>query len=422
MNFPRSRVFWAVGLGHFVNDTFMSMGPVLLAFLSVSVLPMTNTQIGLTVSAAQFAGAISQPGFGLLADRNGGRWLGAGGVAWTVSLFMLAVVGAQTGYFWLMFIPFVSMALGSGAFHPAGAMHAADSDRDRAASNLAYFFLMGQTGLALGPLLAGVILDAFNGSGQSLYNGAFMPVYEIPFVWSGNAVPVVFAGMMMFPAVAFMLSTLPNTQRYAGDAAGRAASKGGSLKLPLGAFALLGLMVALRSLAQPGSVTFIPVLFQQKGWSPSEYGAITSSFWIASGIAGVVFGNLADRYDRRLIVAASLALGAPVFFALPLVDGPVAFALAITAGGLTGGSHSIIVVLAQELIPAAKGFASGAILGFIFGTGALGSVLIGFISDVIGLGPTFQIVAATTFIAGALALALPGRRAPLPVTERATSS
>jgi len=109
-----------------------------------------------------------------------------------------------------------------------------------------------------------------------------------------------------------------------------------------------------------------------------------------------------------------------VFFALPLVDGPVAFALAIIAGGLTGGSHSIIVVLAQELIPAAKGFASGAILGFIFGTGALGSVLIGGISDVIGLGPTFQIVAATTFIAGALALALPGRRAPLPAAEPAS--
>jgi FSR family fosmidomycin resistance protein-like MFS transporter len=180
--------------------------------------------------------------------------------------------------------------------------------------------------------------------------------------------------------------------------------------LPLRAFGILGVVVALRSLAQPGSVTFIPVLFQQKGWSPSEYGAITSSFWIASGVAGVMFGNLADRFDRRAVIAVSLFLAVPMFFMLPLVDGPVAFLLAILAGGLSGGSHSIIVVLAQDMIPAAKGFASGTIMGFIFATGALGSLLIGTISDQIGLETTFQLVAAATLAASVVALALPAGR------------
>src|SRR3989304_2128091 len=72
MHIPRQRLFWAVGLGHFTNDTFVSMGPVLLAFLSVSALPMTNTQIGFAVSTGQMIGALSQPFFGLLADRSGG--------------------------------------------------------------------------------------------------------------------------------------------------------------------------------------------------------------------------------------------------------------------------------------------------------------------------------------------------------------
>jgi len=421
MNIPKQRVFWAVGLGHFVNDVFMSMGPVLLAFLSVSVLPMTNTQIGLTVSAAQLLGAVSQPWFGLMADRTGGRWIGAGGVAWTVGCLMLAVVGAQTGYFWLMFIPFVSRGLGSGAFHPAGAMHAADSDSTRSASNLAYFFLLGQTGLATGPVLAGIVLDRVNVGVQSSFNSAFTPVYDIPFVWSGTALPLLFIAIIALPVVTFMALSLPASAIYRAanaEATQKKATDSGGLpaQLPVKAFAILGVMVALRSLAQPGSVTFIPVLFQDKGWSPAEYGAITSSFWIASGVMGVVFGNIADRFDRRWVVAISLALGAPAFFLLPVVDGAFAFALAILAGGLTGGSHSIIVVLAQELIPSAKGFASGAILGFIFGTGALGSFLIGTISDSIGLGATFQLVAVAVVIASVIALALPAKAGQPPAT------
>lgn len=413
MNLPRTRTFWAVGLGHFVNDVFMGMGPVVLAFLSVSVLPMTNTQIGLTISASQLAGALSQPGFGLAADRNGGRFLGAGGVAFTVSLLLLSLVFAQTGYFWLMFIPFVARGLGSGAFHPVGAMHASDSEPTRAATNLSYFFLLGQTGLAMGPAVAGMLLDAANPGYSAMFTTPFAALNVDAFIRESSVFPVYFLGLIALPAVWMMTTVLPSAamhraNRQPATKAQESRAAGGGI--PWRAFAVLGVLVALRSLAQPGSVTFIPVLFQQKGWSPAEYGTITSLFWIGSGIAGVFFGNLADRFDRRHVVFASLALAAPAFFFLPLANGAAALLLAVGAGALSGGSHSIIVVLAQELIPSAKGFASGAILGFIFGMGALGSVLIGGLADVIGLGTTFQLVAVGIIGAGLLALFLPGRR------------
>jgi FSR family fosmidomycin resistance protein-like MFS transporter len=273
---------------------------------------------------------------------------------------------------------------------------------------MAYFFLMGQTGLALGPFLAGLLLDVANPPFYLAFNAPFAPVYEIPFVWSARVTPLLVTVLLALPILLFMMIAMP---RPVIQSVGNAARATISIRsLPLRAFGILGVVVALRSLAQPGSVTFIPVLFQQKGWSPSEYGAITSSFWIASGVAGVMFGNLADRFDRRAVIAVSLFLAVPMFFMLPLVDGPVAFLLAILAGGLSGGSHSIIVVLAQDMIPAAKGFASGTIMGFIFATGALGSLLIGTISDQIGLETTFQLVAAATLAASVVALALPAGR------------
>lgn len=414
MYFPRTRKFWSVGMAHFTNDVFMSAGIVVLTFLSATVLPMSNTQIGFAISAKQLAGAVTQPFFGLRADKTGGRFIGTGGLLWVVVTFFAALVLALTTQnYWAMLIPFVLQGIGSGAVHPVGALHAAESNDDRAATNTAYFFLMGQMGLALGPTLVGLLLDSANAN--SLI--AFGDWLGFPGAGNFNAdfSLVFWLAVVAVPIAGFVFGGIPAMRtRIADDTAAIDATDNKPKKISAGVvswtpFFVIGGMVILRSLAQPGSVNFIPVLFEQKGWSAAEYGAITSSFWIASAISGVVFGDLADRYDRRYVVMASMVLSAPAFFLLPLLDGPAAFALAIIAGGLSGGSHSIIVVLAQELIPDSKGFASGAILGFIFGTGALGSLAIGVISDSIGLSVTFQLVSITAVLAGFLGLLLPKR-------------
>src|SRR5262245_57818517 len=118
----RNRLLWAVSFGHMSNDLFMGIGPILLAFLGAHFLHINVAQIGLAVSLRDMVGAISQPFFGWRGDRSGGRWLAAGGVVWVVIFLMLAVALALSGQFWLMLVPFALSALGSGAFHPVGAM------------------------------------------------------------------------------------------------------------------------------------------------------------------------------------------------------------------------------------------------------------------------------------------------------------
>jgi MFS family permease len=177
--------------------------------------------------------------------------------------------------------------------------------------------------------------------------------------------------------------------------------------LPLRAIAFFVLLVTLRSLANPGTVAFIPRLFQSKGWDASAYGLITSLFWIGSGFTGVLFGVLADRIQSRYIIAASLLLSAPMFFLLPVADGGLALMAALLAGALSGGVHSLLVVQAQHMLPGRKGFASGAVLGFIFATGALGSLVIGALADALTLSTAFQIVAVVTVFTAISGLALP---------------
>lgn len=411
MQLPRSRLFWAVSLGHMTNDTFISMSSVLLAFISVNVLPLSAVEIGIVLSASALVGALAQPFFGWLADRSGGRLLGAGGVAWTVGLILLAVAAAERGLFWPMVIAFILPAVGSGAFHPVGAMYAASGEK-RAASSLSYFFLMGQLGLGLGPALAGLMLNRAS-SNNHVFTEALGSVFSGRLLEFGSVSPVLVLALLAIPGVLLMALTIPNQRQHRQERAANhntPSAKAGRGRFALGAFIVLISMVTLRSLAQPGSVNFIPVLFQEKGWSPAEYGLITSSFWLASGLAGVFFGSLADRYDRRWVVAISLLLSAPAFFLLPVASGALAFALAVIAGGLSGGSHSVIVYTAQELLPGSKGFASGIIMGLIFGTGALGSFLIGSLSETMGLTTVFQLVAGAIIVAGLLAFALPAQR------------
>jgi FSR family fosmidomycin resistance protein-like MFS transporter len=412
LSIPRDRLFWSVALGHMTNDIFMNIGPVSMVFIA-SLYSLDAVQLGLALGAREVVSALSQPLFGWLSDRVGGRWLAPGGVIWLVIWLMVSFAMVPSGHYWLVVLPYALSSLGSGAFHPVAITHATAADPTRQAGNTAYFFLFGQTGLALGPALAGFLLDR---SGKILPPGAnpFRPFFVLP--------------LIALPALFLMVSNIPDhlththeqpVERDAPAPAGQAA------RLVVGSVLLIAALLFLRSIANFSTVNFIPVLFERKGWSPTQYGLITSSFWIASAVSGVIMGQLADRFDRRLVIAVSLALAAPAMFFLPLLDGASAFALAIAAGGFVGGPFSIIVVIAQGVIPLGKGLVTGLILGFAFFTGAVGNPLLGLLADGaqvslrlrevtiggIGLVRTFQVVAGMALLAGLLALLLPKREA-----------
>jgi FSR family fosmidomycin resistance protein-like MFS transporter len=410
---PRQRLFWSVSLGHTIIDMFNGIGPVLLTFLSGHLMPLTNTQIGFAISAYQLVGALSQPFFGYQADKTGGRLLGAGGLAWTASLLMISVLMATTGQYLLMVVPFVLAALGSGAFHPVGSLHAADADHKRSTRNLSIFFFMGQAGNGIGPALIGLLLDRA-ATNNSLFTERLGPAFSGILIEHGTVSPVLAMILFAIPGILMMAFWMPGMRAYTQHRQTRqTTSTRTQSTFASRALWMLVLVVTLRSLANPGSIAFLPRLFALKGWSASEYGLITSAFWLAGGIAGIVAGQVAERYGSRNVISVTLVLSAIPLFLLALVDGPAAFLLALAAGGLTGASHSLIVVMAQGLMPAQKGFASGATLGFIFGTGAIGTLVIGALSDRLTLPVAFQVIGVVTFVTGFLALGLPSeQRAP----------
>lgn len=392
MSLFRHRVYLAVTLGHMTTDIFASMGPVLVTFFSVPM-ALSGAQIGLAIGTFQLIGAGSQPLFGWLTDKIGSRWLGPGSVAWTVIFLTASVfIFQKSNNFYFFMIPFGIAGLGVGAFHPQGVMHAGTAILHRAATATAVFFLFGQIGLASGPALGGLILDHIGVDGVYLLAFLLMPL-----------------PLFMVYAMRHVTAESNLLHESVSGAGSRVVSNPAGARW--GAIGLLATLIALRSWAFLGTVAFLPKLFQSMGWGATSYGFITGTYWLSSGIAGVLAGGLADRWGRRQVVFVTVLTGSMALYFLPLNSGWGAFPLAITVGGLLGASHSILVVIAQSLLPGRKALASGLTLGYIFGVGAIAAWGVGTLADIWTLASVIQAGAGIGILGALVALLLPTTRA-----------
>jgi FSR family fosmidomycin resistance protein-like MFS transporter len=374
-------LFSSIALGHLMVDLLNGSRPVLLAYLS-EPLGLTNANIALISTLYLTAASITQPVFGWLSDRFGPRWLAAGGLLWMMSFFMLAMVlpGAEA----LLFL--VIASLGSAALHPAGAMQATVRGRThyagRETTAASYFFLFGQLGLFLGPIIAGPLLDRFGLSGLLIPAGLCLPV-ALNANWQ-----------------------LRHTRPIPASHAARAHS---TIKLShsLGFIVTLTTIAVLQAWSQQNMITFIPKYLKDLGQTPAIYGLVAGLFMGGSALGTVLGGYLADRFGKQRVAGMMLALaGIPLFFISLVGWSPWLFLLVPLSGMLTGSVHSIIVVIAQGVIRGGMALASGLTLGIMFTAGAFGTLLSGSLADVWGFPLVFQVTAGLVVIAALATLQL----------------
>ena len=367
-------------MAHFAVDALNSQRPLLLAVLSVP-LGLSNTAIGLFSTIYTFSGSLSQPIFGWLADRLGPRWVATIGVLWMAGVFGIAV--NLPGYAPLILL--IMASLGSGAFHPAGTMEATLrgrshlSGRETTASSIFFFF--GAVGYSFGPIVGGPILDYWGPPGLVLL---------LLFV-----IPVGLNVSLRFPPLE------KKTKKRIDDSL--------LVKAPdLSQVIPFIFLTAFRSWTQAALVSFIPKYYNDLGYRPSVYGVIVAMFTAGVAVGGVAGGWLADRYGKRVVALWTLFLAVIPLTLFPFFSDTIwVYIILPIAGGLTGASHSIFVVLAQRMMPGKTGTASGLVLGFTFTSGALGTLVSGFQADFAGFTVMFLTLAGFTLLAALLAFRLP---------------
>jgi MFS transporter, FSR family, fosmidomycin resistance protein len=377
-------LFSSVALGHLIVDAFNGLRAILLAYLS-GPLGLSNTTLGLVSTAYIVSAALIQPLFGYLADRFSARWVVTGGVLWMAVFFSLALIIPGQAALGLLILA----SLGSGAFHPAGTMQATLSGRNhlsgRETTATAYFFVFGQIGLFIGPLAGGPLLDRFGPAGLLVFTVVAVPI-------GLNAARQLRPGLELH-----VVQTIQKTRVYAS----RIPRKDGLMLL---SFAI---MVFFQAWVQQNMITFLPKYLSDLGQPATFYGLLAATFMGGSALGNLVGGNLADRFSKRWVVSGALLLASvPLYLVAEAGVSEWLFLLVPLAGALTGSVHSIIVVLAQRHIPAGMAMASGLILGYIFTSGALGTLFAGYLADMWGLLLIFQMNVVLVVAASLLAMTL----------------
>ncbi|HKW08507.1 MAG TPA: MFS transporter [Candidatus Dormibacteraeota bacterium] len=364
-------------LGHFTVDSYVGVLPVFYPLL-IGRFRLSLATVGLVSLAYGGMAAISQPLFGLLVDRYGTRLTGLA-LAWTAIVF--SVIGFVNNFQLLLALALAS-GLGSGAFHPSGAVDVRGLlPAWRRSFGMSIYVTAGTVGVAAGPLIGILVFGAFGIHGTGLL--------VVPGLVTGG----------------YLLWRMRNQASTATAAVRKAAT---SQAVPVFALAVvIGVMMS-RSWTVNVFQAFTPTWYRQLGYGPEFYGPLATTLVLASAVGTVGCGSLADRYGRRTVILGTLVLSIPAILLFTIYPGPWAFGSAVLIGFLAASTAPLMLLMAQQLMAARAGLASGLVMGLGFVTGAIGVPINGAIADAIGLQKSLMSHVILVIVTIAIAWFLPG--------------
>jgi FSR family fosmidomycin resistance protein-like MFS transporter len=374
------KVATVVACAHAVNDMYASFVPPLLPRI------MGELQLSISLAATlavaySIASALPQPLFGYLSDRYGRRVFAVAGPV--LCGVFVSLIGWAPG-FWTLVALLLIGGLGSAAFHPPGASYAVRVTSGRGGgARYSVFAFAGSVGFALGPLVAVGLAQAGGLRGM----------------WVAMA-PV----LLLAPLVFFALPSGRSEIRAAvGSPPPRPSEVVRRLRGPLG---LIFGVSAIMAFVQRVFLTMEPIIVAEAGGTEG-HGALLLSTYLASQALGVIAGGmLADRVDRRLLLAHLCFWAVPTHLLAIWIgpDGSLGLLAAAVAGTLGMATLPPIVVMAQELVPSGTGVSSGIVMGLAWGTGSAGVLVTGLLADAVGPAQAAAVSVPVALVAMALAL------------------
>jgi FSR family fosmidomycin resistance protein-like MFS transporter len=362
--------------GHLAVDFASGAVPALLPFLATEF-DLSYTATAGMMLAALVSSSLVQPLFGLWSDRRGAMWLLPGGVA--LAAVGVGVAAVAPAYI-LVLVAVFAAGIGVAAYHPEGAKFAAFASGRQRASGMSYFNIGGNTGYALGPIVVTPLVIWLGLAGGTL---AMLPVLAMAFV---------------------ILRALPSLRRVIPATRERRLDDGED---DVRAMTLLSVVIAFRSVAWFGLLTFVPLWVVANGGTKGEGGRTLALMLVCGAIGTLVLGPVADRVGLRrtlLITQAALPFLVVTFVAVGGVGGTIALML---VGPCVVGTFGVTMVLSQLYLPRHVGMASGLSVGLAMGLGGIAAVVLGAVADAVDLQTALYVAAAAPAIGCIACLMLP---------------
>ncbi|WEL56250.1 MFS transporter [Pseudomonas kermanshahensis] len=376
------RIIGFCALAHLINDLIQSVLPAIYPMLKANY-DLSFAQIGMITLTFQITASLLQPWVGFFTDRRPApNLLPLGTLCTLVGIVMLAFVGS----FPMILLASALVGIGSSTFHPETSRIARLASGGRFGLAQSTFQVGGNTGSALGPLLAAAIV---------------IPFGQTHVAWFG------LAGLFFFAVTLMLRSWYKEHLNQAKARKAVQATHGISRKRVIAALIVLGLLVFSKYFYMASFTSYFTFYLIEKFDVSVASSQLHLFLFLGAVAAGTFFGGpIGDRIGRKAVIWFSILGVTPFTLALPYADLFWTTVLSVVIGFILASAFSAIVVYAQELVPGSVGMIAGIFFGLMFGFGGIGAALLGYVADLRGIEYVYGVCSFLPLF-GLLAVFLP---------------
>ena len=357
----------AASFCHMLNDIMQSLLTSLYPLLKANY-ALDFMQIGLLTFAFQVTASLLQPAVGIATD----KWP----MPFSLPVAMLSTCAglitlAFAHSFPVLVIGACLIGIGSAIFHPEASRVARVASGGRHGLAQSFFQVGGNTGTAIGPLLAAFIV---------------LPYGQESLSWFSL---IALTGFAVLAWVSVWYS------RHRRSTAGRAPV---SKAFPLPRNKVLITLVVLIILTATKNAYLASLSSYFTFYTIDKFGVSVQDaqlllfLFLGASAAGVFFGGpIGDRFGSRVVIWFSILGVIPFALLLPYANLFWTAVLVVLIGFVFSSAFSAIVVFAQELVPGRVGLIAGMFFGFAFGFGGIGAAVLGVFADREGIEFVYRI-------------------------------
>jgi FSR family fosmidomycin resistance protein-like MFS transporter len=387
------RVLVAVSFCHLLNDTMQSLLTSIYPILK-SAYHLNFGQIGLLTLTFQMTASVLQPFVGLFTDRKPMPYSLPAGMVFTLAGLLLLAVAPS---FALLLLAAALIGMGSAVFHPESSRVARLASGGRHGLAQSVFQVGGNSGQALGPLLAAFIVLPHGQRGVAWFSLVALLAFVV-LTWVSRWYKTRLWHLRSRPA--------KHSEPLTGLSRRRVTS----------AIAVLIALVFSKYFYLASFTSYYTFYLIQRFHVGVRGSQIYLFAFLGAVAAGTLIGGpIGDRIGRKTVIWCSILGILPLTLLLPYVNLLWTAVLSMIVGLVLASAFPAILVYAQELVPGRVGMISGLFFGFAFGMGGIGAAILGRIADATSILFVYKICAYLPAI-GLLAGFLPDMSKKKPTT------
>lgn len=364
-------VLVALSATHLLNDMIQSLIPAVYPIIKTAY-GLDFGQIGLITLTFQITASLFQPLVGHYTDSRPMPYSMVVGMGFTlVGLLGLAYASSYPH----LLVSAACVGLGSSIFHPEATRMARTTSGGRHGLAQGIFQVGGQSGSALGPLLAAFIIVPRGQTSIAWFSAAAL-LAMIVMVWMIRRVAEIRAAQL--------------ASAKATDAGPAAAT------LPTGRIiATMAVLIVLLFSKNAYNASFTSFytfyLIDRFGVSIQTSQIMLFLFLVSAAVGALAGGIIGDRIGRHRVIWFSILGALPFALMLPFASLFWTGVLTIVINLIMSSAFAAILIYAMDLVPGRIGLIGGLFYGLSFGLGGIAAAILGEVADQVGIDIVYRI-------------------------------